>query len=184
VDTSTPKIMTEAARLGGGFLNDVRGFRRPGALHAAAATGLPLCVMHMQGEPSTMQVSPEYLDVISDLREFFGERIGACVEAGIATERIVIDPGFGFGKTAAQNFEMLMRLGELSPTQLPVLVGLSRKSMIASVLDRGPEDRLHASVGLAMIAVERGARILRVHDVAATVDALAMWRALPRSLSE
>jgi len=138
----------------------------------------------MQGEPSTMQVSPEYLDVISDLREFFEERIGACVEAGIATERIVIDPGFGFGKTAAQNFEMLMRLGELSPTQLPVLVGLSRKSMIASVLDRGPENRLHASVGLAMIAVERGARIVRVHDVAATVDALAMWRALPRSLNE
>ncbi len=184
VDTSTPRIMTEAARVGGGFLNDVRGFRRPGALHAAAATGLPLCVMHMQGEPSTMQVSPEYLDVVSDLRQFFEERLDACIAAGIAKERIVIDPGFGFGKTAAQNFEMLMRLGELSLMQRPVLVGLSRKSMIASVLDRGPEDRLHASVGLAMIAVERGARIVRVHDVAATVDALAMWRALPRSLNE
>jgi dihydropteroate synthase len=140
--------------------------------------------MHMQGEPGTMQVSPEYVDVIADVRQFFAERLAACVGAGIAKERIVIDPGFGFGKSADQNFEMLMRLSELSFDHLPLLVGLSRKSMIASVLDRGPAERVHASVGLAMIAVERGARIVRVHDVAATVDALAMWRALPRGLDE
>jgi dihydropteroate synthase len=184
VDTSTPKVMTECTRLGAGFLNDIRGFQRHGALEAAAATGLPICVMHMQGEPGTMQVSPEYVDVIADVRQFFAERLAACVGAGIAKERIVIDPGFGFGKSADQNFEMLMRLSELSFDHLPLLVGLSRKSMIASVLDRGPAERVHASVGLAMIAVERGARIVRVHDVAATVDALAMWRALPRGLDE
>ena len=181
VDTSTPKLMTECARLGAGFLNDIRAFRRPGALEAAAETGLPLCVMHMQGEPCSMQLSPEYLDVIADVRHFLEERVAACMQAGIKEERIVLDPGFGFGKTSDQNFEMLARLGEVSFGQRPLLVGLSRKSMIATVLDRNPSERLYASVGLAMIAVERGAHILRVHDVAATVDALAMWRALPRS---
>ncbi len=184
VDTSSPKVMTECARLGAGFLNDIRAFQRPGALEAAAKTGLPVCIMHMQGEPSTMQRSPEYLDVMTDVREFLKKRTAACVGAGIDKDRIVIDPGFGFGKTAEQNFEMLARLRELSAGPLPLLVGLSRKSMIASVLDRMPAERLHASVGLAMIAVERGARILRVHDVAATVDALAMWGALPRSRDE
>ena len=184
VDTSAPRVMKESARLGAGFLNDIRAFQRPGALEAAAATDLPLCVMHMQGEPSTMQASPEYLDVLTDVRAFLEARIAACIGAGVEKGRIVIDPGFGFGKTAAQNFEMLARLRELSFDALPLLVGLSRKSMIASVLDRTPAERLHASVGLAMIAVERGARILRVHDVAATVDALAMWRALPGSRDE
>lgn len=184
VDTSTPRVMTECARLGAGFLNDIRGFRRPGALEAAAETGLPVCIMHMQGEPRTMQVAPAYPDLIADVRAFLEERVAACARAGIPKQRIVIDPGFGFGKTADQNFEMLMRLRELSFDSLPLLAGLSRKSMIASVLDRGPAERLYASVGLAMIAVERGARIVRVHDVAATVDALAMWQALPRSLDE
>jgi len=184
VDTSAPRVMKESARLGAGFLNDIRAFQRPGALEAAAATDLPLCVMHMQGEPSTMQASPEYLDVLTDVRAFLEARIAACIGAGVEKGRIVIDPGFGFGKTAAQNFEMLARLPELSVDALPLLVGLSRKSMIASVLDRAPAERLHASVGLAMIAVERGARILRVHDVAATVEALAMWRALPGSRDE
>ena len=184
VDTSAPRVMKESARLGAGFLNDIRAFQRPGALEAAAATDLPLCVMHMQGEPSTMQASPEYLDVLTDVRAFLEARIAACIGAGVEKGRIVIDPGFGFGKTAAQNFEMLARLRELSFDALPLLVGLSRKSMIASVLDRAPAERLHASVGLAMIAVERGARILRVHDVAATVEALAMWRALPGSRDE
>jgi dihydropteroate synthase len=184
VDTSAPRVMKESARLGAGFLNDIRAFQRPGALEAAAATDLPLCVMHMQGEPSTMQASPEYLDVLTDVRAFLEARIAACIGAGVEKGRIVIDPGFGFGKTAAQNFEMLARLREVSFDALPLLVGLSRKSMIASVLDRTPAERLHASVGLAMIAVERGARILRVHDVAATVDALAMWRALPGSRDE
>ena len=181
VDTSSPRVMTQSARLGAGFLNDIRAFKRPGALEAAAATGLPLCVMHMQGEPSTMQASLEYRDVLTDVRAFLERRVAACVGAGVEKDRIVIDPGFGFGKTAKQNFEMLAWLCELSFDSLPLLVGLSRKSMIASVLDRMPAERLHASVGLAMIAAERGARILRVHDVGATVDALAMWRALPGS---
>lgn len=184
VDTSSPEVMTEGARLGAGFLNDVRGFRRPGALEAAAATHLPICIMHMQGEPRTMQAAPAYLDIITDVRQFLEERIAACTLAGIAAQQIVVDPGFGFGKTADQNFEMLARLGELNFDQQPLLVGLSRKSMIASVVDRGPDERLHASLGLAMIAVERGARIVRVHDVAETVDALAMWRALPRSFDQ
>lgn len=184
VDTSSPDVMTEGARLGAGFLNDVRGFRRPGALEAAAATHLPICIMHMQGEPRTMQAAPAYLDIITEVRQFLEERIAACTLAGIAAQQIVVDPGFGFGKTADQNFEMLARLGELNFDQQPLLVGLSRKSMIASVVDRGPHERLHASLGLAMIAVERGARIVRVHDVAETVDALAMWRALPRSFDQ
>ena len=184
VDTSSPEVMTEGARLGAGFLNDVRGFRRPGALEAAAATHLPICIMHMQGEPRTMQVAPAYLDIITEVRQFLEERIAACTLAGVAAQQIVVDPGFGFGKTADQNFEMLARLGELNFDQQPLLVGLSRKSMIASVVDRRPDERLHASLGLAMIAVERGARIVRVHDVAETVDALAMWRALPRSFDQ
>jgi dihydropteroate synthase len=184
VDTSSPEVMTEGARLGAGFLNDVRGFRRPGALEAAAAAHLPICIMHMQGEPRTMQAAPAYLDIITEVRQFLEERIAACTLAGIAAQQIVVDPGFGFGKTADQNFEMLARLGELNFDQQPLLVGLSRKSMIASVVDRRPDERLHASLGLAMIAVERGARIVRAHDVAETVDALAMWRALPRSFDQ
>ena len=182
VDTSTPSVMTESARLGAGLLNDVRGFRRPGALQAAAATGLPLCMMHMQGEPDTMQQNPQYDDVMSGVRHFFDDRLTACEAAGIARERVIFDPGFGFGKTAEHNFHLLAHLRDLCLAGHPILVGLSRKSMIASVLDRAPEERVFASVALALMAVERGASIVRVHDVAATADALAMWGALPRSI--
>ncbi|MDB2643319.1 dihydropteroate synthase [Luminiphilus sp.] len=182
VDTSTPSVMTESARLGAGLLNDVRGFRRPGALQAAAATGLPLCMMHMQGEPDTMQQNPQYDDVMSGVRHFFDDRLTACEAAGIARERVIFDPGFGFGKTAEHNFHLLAHLRDLCLGGHPILVGLSRKSMIASVLDRAPEERVYASVALALMAVERGASIVRVHDVAATADALAMWGALPRSI--
>ena len=182
VDSSNPTVMQEAAHLGAGLLNDVRGFRREGALQAAAASGLPLCVMHMQGEPDTMQSAPRYDDIIEDINDFFGERLAACEAAGVAVERIIWDPGFGFGKTAAQNFELLARLPEIATQGRPLLVGLSRKSMIASVIDRPPLDRLHASVALAMLAVQRGAQIVRVHDVCATVDALAMWSALPHGM--
>ena len=182
VDTSTPSVMTESARLGAGLLNDVRGFRRPGALQAAAATGLPLCMMHMQGEPDTMQQNPQYDDVMSGVRHFFDDRLTACEAAGIARERVIFDPGFGFGKTAEHNFHLLAHLRDLCLDGHPILVGLSRKSMIASVLDRAPEERVFASVALALMAVERGASIVRVHDVAATADALAMWGALPRSI--
>ena len=170
--------MTASGRLGAGLLNDVRGFRRPGALESAAGTGLAMCLMHMQGEPDTMQHDPSYDDVITDLDVFFDAQLDRLQAAGVPRDRIIIDPGFGFGKTAQQNFEMLARLSELAAKRVPVLVGLSRKSMISSVLDRPPEARAFASVGLAMMAVERGARIVRVHDVAATSDALAMWRAV------
>jgi dihydropteroate synthase len=179
VDTSTPSVMTESARLGAGLLNDVRGFRRPGALEAASVTGLPVCIMHMQGEPDTMQQNPEYDDVMSGVRDFFTDRLNACEAAGLSRGQVILDPGFGFGKTAEHNFHLLARLKELCLTEQPILVGLSRKSMIASVVDKSPEERVFASVALALMAVERGASIVRVHDVAATADALAMWRALP-----
>ena len=178
VDTSTPRVMTESARCGAGLINDVRGFQRPGALQAAADTDLAVCVMHMQGEPDTMQMAPTYDDIVHDIAEFLSQRLADMSNVGIDLGRVIIDPGFGFGKTAEQNFELLARLGELCTKGQPVLVGLSRKSMISSVLDRPPEQRIYASVALALMAVERGARIVRVHDVAATFDALSMWQTL------
>ena len=184
VDTSTPSVMTESARCGAGLLNDVRGFRRPQALQAAADSGLALCVMHMQGEPGTMQTAPAYSDVVQDISEFLSLRLADMGAVGIDLDRVVIDPGFGFGKTAEQNFELLARLEALCKQRQPVLVGLSRKSMISSVLDRPPEQRMAASVALALMAVERGARIVRVHDVAATFDALSMWQTIRHTLSQ
>ena len=184
VDTSTPSVMTESARCGAGLLNDVRGFRRPQALQAAADSGLALCVMHMQGEPGTMQTAPAYSDVVQDISEFLSLRLADMGAVGIDLERVVIDPGFGFGKTAEQNFELLARLEALCNQRQPVLVGRSRKSMISSVLDRPPEQRMVASVALALMAVERGARIVRVHDVAATFDALSMWQTIRHTLSQ
>ena len=184
VDTSTPSVMTESARCGAGLLNDVRGFRRPQALQAAADSGLALCVMHMQGEPGTMQTAPAYSDVLQDISEFLSLRLADMGAVGIDLDRVVIDPGFGFGKTAEQNFELLARLEAVCNQRQPVLVGLSRKSMISSVLDRPPEQRMVASVALALMAVERGARIVRVHDVAATFDALSMWQTIRHTLSQ
>ncbi|MGB2103471.1 MAG: dihydropteroate synthase [Luminiphilus sp.] len=184
VDTSTPSVMTESAGCGAGLLNDVRGFRRPQALQAAADSGLALCVMHMQGEPGTMQTAPAYSDVVQDISEFLSLRLADMGAVGIDLDRVIIDPGFGFGKTAEQNFELLARLEALCNQRQPVLVGLSRKSMISSVLDRPPEQRMAASVALALMAVERGARIVRVHDVAATFDALSMWQTIRHTLSQ
>ena len=184
VDTSTPSVMTESARCGAGLLNDVRGFRRPQALQAAADSGLALCVMHMQGEPGTMQTAPAYSDVVQDISEFLSLRLADMGAVGIDLDRVVIDPGFGFGKTAEQNFELLARLEAFCNQRQPVLVGLSRKSMISSVLERPPEQRMVASVALALMAVERGARIVRVHDVAATFDALSMWQTIRHTLSQ
>ena len=184
VDTSTPSVMRESARCGAGLLNDVRGFQRPKALQTAADSGLALCVMHMQGEPDTMQTAPSYSDVVQDVAEFLSQRLADVSGVGIDLDRVIIDPGFGFGKTAEQNFELLARLSELQGIGQPVLVGLSRKSMISSVLDRLPEQRMVASVALALMAVERGARIVRVHDVAATFDALSMWQTTRQTLSQ
>ena len=184
VDTSTPSVMSESAKCGAGLLNDVRGFQRPQALQTAADSGLALCVMHMQGEPDTMQTAPTYSDVAQDIAEFLSQRLAHLGAVGIDLDRVVIDPGFGFGKTAEQNFELLARLEVLSNLGQPVLVGLSRKSMISSVLDRPPEQRMVASVALALMAVERGARIVRAHDVGATLDALSMWQTTRHVLSQ
>ncbi|MBM68007.1 MAG: dihydropteroate synthase [Haliea sp.] len=188
VDTSNPVIMREAAALGAGMLNDVRALGREGALEAAAATGLPVCLMHMQGQPDSMQRAPTYTDVVAEVRGFLAQRVQACAEAGIPRRQIVLDPGFGFGKTVAHNLELLDRLAEVAPEGVPLLVGLSRKSLIGKVLgretpagDRGvAEDRLAGSLALAVLAVERGAAIVRAHDVAATVDALALCVATKR----
>ncbi len=184
VDSSTPSVMRESARCGAGLLNDVRGFQRPQALQAAAESGLALCVMHMQGEPDTMQTAPTYSDVLQDISHFLSRRLADLSSVGIDLDRVIIDPGFGFGKTAEQNFELLARLEALCNQDQPILVGLSRKSMISSVLDRPPEQRMVASVALALMAVERGARIVRVHDVAATFDALSMWQTTRHALSQ
>ena len=184
VDSSTPSVMRESARCGAGLLNDVRGFQRPQALQAAAESGLALCVMHMQGEPDTMQTAPAYSDVLQDISHFLSRRLAHFTDVGIDLDRVIIDPGFGFGKTAEQNFELLARLEVLCNQDQPILVGLSRKSMISSVLDRPPEQRMVASVALALMAVERGARIVRVHDVAPTFDALSMWQTTRRALSQ
>lgn len=178
IDTSTPAAFREAARLGAGLINDVRALRRPGALAAAAATGLPVCLMHMRGEPGCMQLAPDYDDVVAGVAAFLQERAAACVAAGIAIEQILFDPGFGFGKTLTHNLQLLKHLDQIQQLGRPVLVGLSRKSMLGAVLDGAPvEQRLHAGVAAAVLSVERGARIVRTHDVKATADALTLWQA-------
>lgn len=178
VDTSKPEVMQAAATAGAAMINDVRALRQPGAIEAAVSSGCAVCLMHMLGEPRTMQDSPTYQDVVAEVRMFFEQRVDACLASGLAAERIVLDPGFGFGKTLAHNLELLRRLGELSVNGLPVLAGLSRKSMVGSLTGRPPAERVHGSVALAVIAALNGARILRVHDVAATVDALKVVAAV------
>jgi dihydropteroate synthase len=178
VDTSTPALMTEAARLGAGMINDVRALTRAGAMEAAAATGLPVCLMHMQGSPATMQQAPSYSDVVTEVETFLRQRVDACVANGIARERLLLDPGFGFGKSVQHNLQLLRELPRLSSSGLPVLVGLSRKSMIGKLIGREVAQRLPASLALALLAAQHGAAIIRTHDVAATADALAMWMAL------
>jgi dihydropteroate synthase len=178
VDTSKPEVMHAAAAAGAGMINDVRALRERGALEAAAMSGCAVCLMHMLGEPRTMQDSPSYQDVVGEVRQFLAARVEACIAAGLAAERIALDPGFGFGKTLAHNLELLRHLGEISVQGLPVLAGLSRKSMVSTLTGRLPEERVHGSVALAVIAALNGARILRVHDVAATVDALKVVSAV------
>src|SRR5690554_5743125 len=169
VDSSTPQVMTESAALGAGLLNDVRALQREGALEAAAQTGLPVCLMHMRGEPQTMQDAPHYDDVAAEVAAFLQQRVDACVVAGISRERIVLDPGFGFAKTLQHNLALFSRLPELHALNLPLLVGVSRKSMIGSVLDKPVDQRLYGSLALAVMALERGGKIIRVHDVAQTM---------------
>jgi dihydropteroate synthase len=176
--------MRETARLGAGLVNDVRALQREGALEAAAATALPVCLMHMRGEPQTMQDEPHYADVAGEVITFLQERIAACAEVGITLERIVLDPGFGFAKNIQHNYQLFQRLPELLALQCPLLVGVSRKSMIGAVLHKPVDQRLYGSLALAVMALERGAKILRVHDVAQTMDVLNIFNAVQSAIRE
>jgi dihydropteroate synthase len=178
IDTFKPEVMRAAVAAGAGFINDVTALRQPGALAIAAALDVPVCLMHMQGEPRSMQDSPEYGDVVAEVGAFLRARIEACAAVGIPRARLLIDPGFGFGKTLEHNLTLLRRLSELRTLGVPMLVGLSRKSMIGKALDLPVDRRLHASVALALIAVQNGARVVRVHDVRATRDAIRMYEAV------
>jgi dihydropteroate synthase len=179
VDTSKPEVMRAAVAAGASLINDVAALRRPGALAAAAEAGVPVCLMHMQGEPGTMQREPSYRDVVTEVRNFLAARIGACEAAGIPRDRLLVDPGFGFGKTLAHNLALLRDLPALRSLGVPVLAGLSRKSMIGALLDGAPVgERLYGSLAAAVLAVERGAAIVRVHDVAPTVQALRIVAAV------
>lgn len=179
VDTSKPEVMRRAVAAGAGMINDVFALRREGALEAAAELEVPVVLMHMRGEPANMQDDPRYEDVVGEVRSFLAERVFACEMAGIARARLLLDPGFGFGKTLEHNLDLLARLAELREIGLPLLVGLSRKSMIGRLTGREqPRDRLAGSLAAALLAVERGADIVRVHDVAATRDALAVREAV------
>ncbi|MGH1438490.1 MAG: dihydropteroate synthase [Cellvibrionaceae bacterium] len=170
VDTSSTEVIKEAAAKGAHLINDVRALTREGALEVAAQTGLPVCLMHMQGSPETMQSNPGYSDVLSDVSQFLQERVLACLDAGIDRKHIWLDPGFGFGKTLEHNLALLRYMPELVSLGFPVLAGFSRKSMVGKLLGRELDERLPGSLALAMMALERGAKILRVHDVAATRD--------------
>ncbi|CAN5325908.1 dihydropteroate synthase [soil metagenome] len=177
VDTSKPAIMRRAIAAGAGFVNDVNALRAEGAVEAVAKGGAAVCLMHMLGEPRTMQNSPDYDDVVGEVKAFLAERIQACIAAGIPRERIVCDPGFGFGKTSAHNWTLLARLREFRTLGVPVLVGLSRKSFIGAATDKPVDERLHGSLVAAGIAVYNGADIVRAHDVAATVDVVRIGHA-------
>ncbi len=178
VDTSKPEVMSAAVDAGAGMINDVEALRRPGALELAARLAVPVCLMHMQGSPRTMQTNPQYDDVVVDIIAFLNSRIEACVSAGIDRGRVVVDPGFGFGKTLRHNYQILARLDEFAALGCPVLAGMSRKSMIGNLLDLPVAERVTASAILAALAVERGVNILRVHDVKETVQAIRLVAAL------
>jgi dihydropteroate synthase len=178
IDTSKPEVMAQAAAAGAGLINDVRALRAPGALAAARDSGCAVCLMHMQGEPRTMQHAPVYTDVVAEVAQFLSARLEACRAAGIPADRLLIDPGFGFGKTFEHNLTLLRGLPLLAGLGAPLLVGLSRKSMVGTLTGRAAGERLYGSLALAVLAALRGARIIRAHDVAATVDALRVVAAV------
>ncbi|RQO36132.1 dihydropteroate synthase [Herminiimonas sp. KBW02] len=179
IDTYKPEVMRETIAAGADMINDINGFRAPGALQAVADADCALCVMHMQNDPQSMQLQPEYDDVVAEVGEFLRERIGQMEQAGIARERICIDPGLGFGKTLAHNIALLKNTRQMQASlQAPMLIGLSRKTMIGALTDRSVEQRMAGSLAGALAAVANGARIVRVHDVAETVDALRVWQAI------
>jgi dihydropteroate synthase len=183
VDTSKPEVMRAAIAAGACMVNDVRALGRPGALESAAAGGAAVCLMHMQGEPASMQDQPHYADVVAEVRAFLAARVAACGAAGIARQRICVDPGIGFGKTPAHNLALLAHLADLRADGLPVLVGVSRKSLVGIITGRAPGDRLAGSVAFAALAVAHGASIVRAHDVAATVDAVRVGSALRSAMA-
>lgn len=179
LDTSKAGVMREGCQAGAHLINDVRALQEEGALLAAAEAQVPVCLMHMQGQPRTMQVEPHYDDLLGEVRSFFDERITACMAAGIAREQLLLDPGYGFGKTLAHNYQLLAAQKELLDYGLPLLVGMSRKSMIGNLLGRPVDERLAGSLACALIGMQHGARIIRVHDVRETMDALRVgWQVM------
>ncbi|PHP94226.1 dihydropteroate synthase [Pantoea agglomerans] len=181
VDTSKADVIREAARVGAHIINDVRSLSEAGALEAAAATGLPVCLMHMQGEPRTMQQAPVYENILSEVDTYFAQQIARCEAAGIKKERLILDPGFGFGKNLSHNYELLAHLGDFHHFGLPLLVGMSRKSMIGQLLNVGPSQRLTGSLSCAVIAAMQGAQIIRAHDVKETAEAMRVVEATRRA---
>ena len=179
LDTSKAAVMREGCKAGAHLINDIRALQEPGALLAAAEADVPVCLMHMQGQPRTMQVEPHYDDLLEEVKAFFDERIEACDAAGIGREKLLLDPGYGFGKTLAHNYQLLAEQKELLCYGLPLLVGMSRKSMIGNLLTRPVDERLAGSLACALIGMQQGARIIRVHDVRETMDALRVgWQAM------
>ena len=178
IDTSKPEVMIEAVKKGAGMINDVRALREENALKAATEADVPVCLMHMLGEPRSMQENPHYNDVVSEVKNFLNERILCCINGGIDNDKILIDPGFGFGKNVGHNLSLIKRLGEFSELHKPILMGVSRKSTIGAVTGREVKQRVYASVALAALCCQAGAKIIRAHDVAATVDAIAITDAV------
>ena len=178
IDTSKPEVMRAAVAAGAGMINDIHALGREGAMDAAAALGVPVCLMHMQGEPATMQDDPRYHDVVAEVHAFFTQRLFACQMAGIDRKKIIVDPGFGFGKTLEHNLRLLRQLSKFVELGVPVLAGLSRKGMIGTITGRDMDERVVGSAVAALVAVQNGASIVRVHDVAATRDALKLWEAV------
>jgi len=184
IDTYKPAVMAASCQAGAHLINDIKALQEPGAIQVALESEALICLMHMQGEPQSMQQAPRYKSVVEEVSAFLHDRASVCIEAGIKQSKLILDPGFGFGKTRDQNFELLGRLNEVSHSDYPVLVGLSRKSMIGNLLDRTVNDRLAGSVGAALYALTQGARIIRVHDVRETSDAIrTFWHAQQYQLS-
>ncbi|MBE0350048.1 dihydropteroate synthase [Pseudoalteromonas lipolytica] len=183
IDTSKSEVMRQAILAGADIINDVRALQEPGAIEVLSAyPDVAICLMHMQGQPRTMQSNPQYEDLFADINDFFSERIAACEQAGIQQQRIILDPGFGFGKTLAHNYEILDRFDEFNQFNLPVLAGLSRKSMIGNLLNKSTDERLAGSLAGALIAAQNGAKIIRVHDVSETLDVLTVWQACKKGI--
>lgn len=184
IDTSRPEVILEAARLGAGIINDVRGLTKEGALQAAASTQLGICLMHMQGQPDTMQDNPFYQNVMTEVSDFLSERVTACIASGVEQARLMVDPGFGFGKKLDNNLHLLAHLSEIKVLDCPILVGMSRKSMIGKILNNEPHERLAGSLAAAVLAVNNGAKIIRAHDVKATYDAVTITNAVIKEVRE